>query len=86
MHSQALGVACPSCRSERLLFAMRRLPLAQVFQKDVPQAVDILSDILLNSKLAPDAIERERAVILVSDHAVPHGCACRRAARAVGGL
>ena len=55
---------------------MRRSPLSQVFQKDVPQAVDILSDILLNSKLAPDAIERERAVILVSEHAVPHGRAC----------
>ena len=37
---------------------------AKVFQKDVAQAVDILSDILLNSKLSPDAIERERAVIL----------------------
>ncbi|KAI9466387.1 Metalloenzyme, LuxS/M16 peptidase-like protein [Zychaea mexicana] len=31
---------------------------------DVPQAVDILSDILQNSRLDPGAIERERDVIL----------------------
>ena len=55
----------------------------QVMQKDVPQAVDILSDILLNSKLSPDAIERERAVILVSSHAVRSGFVRRRVGRAV---
>ena len=43
---------------------------AKVFQKDVAQAVDILSDILLNSKLSPDAIERERAVILREEEEV----------------
>jgi len=37
---------------------------AQVFKDDVPQAMDILSDILLNSKFDEDAIERERDVIL----------------------
>lgn len=37
---------------------------AKVFKKDVPAAVEILSDILLNSKLDPGAIERERDVIL----------------------
>ena len=44
---------------------------AKVFEKDVPQAVDLLSDILLNSKLSPDAIERERNVILVRTSARP---------------
>ena len=34
------------------------------FNKDVPQAVEILSDILQNSKLEESAIERERDVIL----------------------
>lgn len=37
---------------------------AKVFKKDVGQAVEILSDILLNSKLEEAAIERERDVIL----------------------
>lgn len=43
--------------------------------------MDILSDILLNSKLSPDMIERERAVILVSVPSprlrLPWCCACR---------
>ncbi|KAF1914284.1 mitochondrial-processing peptidase-like protein subunit beta [Ampelomyces quisqualis] len=37
---------------------------AKAFNNDVPAAVDILSDILQNSKLEPHAIERERDVIL----------------------
>lgn len=37
---------------------------AKVFKQDVPQAMDILSDILQNSLLNEDAIERERDVIL----------------------
>ncbi|PVH97666.1 hypothetical protein DM02DRAFT_684591 [Periconia macrospinosa] len=37
---------------------------AKSFNHDVPAAVDILSDILQNSKLEPSAIERERDVIL----------------------
>ncbi|KAJ7584746.1 Metalloenzyme, LuxS/M16 peptidase-like protein [Mycena floridula] len=37
---------------------------AKSFRKDVPTAVDIISDILQNSKLDPQAIERERDVIL----------------------
>lgn len=37
---------------------------AKAFDKDVPGAVDILSDILQNSKLDSNAIERERDVIL----------------------
>ena len=37
---------------------------AKVFKKDVPQAMDILADILQNSLLDPAAIERERDVIL----------------------
>jgi processing peptidase subunit beta len=37
---------------------------AKSFNADVPAAVDILSDILQNSKLEPQAIERERDVIL----------------------
>lgn len=37
---------------------------AKVFKKDVGQAVEILSDILLHSKLDEGAIERERDVIL----------------------
>ena len=37
---------------------------AKVFKRDVGRAVEILSDILLSSNLSPDAIEREREVIL----------------------
>ncbi|KAJ2743990.1 Mitochondrial-processing peptidase subunit beta [Coemansia sp. BCRC 34301] len=37
---------------------------AKAFEKDVPQAVEVLSDILQNSKLNESAIERERDVIL----------------------
>lgn len=37
---------------------------AKAFRKDVPKAVDIISDILQNSKLEEAAIERERDVIL----------------------
>jgi len=37
---------------------------AKVFKDDVPQAVDILSDILQNSQLDQGAIERERGVIM----------------------
>jgi processing peptidase subunit beta len=37
---------------------------AKVFKQDVSQAMDILADILQNSKMSEDAIERERNVIL----------------------
>merc|ERR1711998_818516 len=37
---------------------------AKVFKDDVPQAIDILADILQNSKLDAAAIERERGVIM----------------------
>ena len=37
---------------------------AKVFEKDVPKALEILSDILQNSNLDERAIERERDVIL----------------------
>jgi processing peptidase subunit beta len=37
---------------------------AKAFRNDVPKAVDIISDILQNSKLEEAAIERERDVIL----------------------
>ncbi|KAF9048128.1 hypothetical protein BDZ89DRAFT_1099199 [Hymenopellis radicata] len=37
---------------------------AKSFSKDVPVAVDLISDILQNSKLESSAIERERGVIL----------------------
>ncbi|KAF8319688.1 mitochondrial processing peptidase beta subunit [Clavulina sp. PMI_390] len=37
---------------------------AKSFRKDVPKAVDIISDILQNSKLEASAVERERDVIL----------------------
>jgi mitochondrial-processing peptidase subunit beta len=37
---------------------------AKSFNSDVPRTVDILSDILQNSKLEPTAVERERDVIL----------------------
>lgn len=37
---------------------------AKVLSKDLPKAIDILSDILQNSKLDSVAIERERSVIL----------------------
>jgi len=37
---------------------------AQVMQKDIPQAMDILSDILLNSKYDEGAVAREKSTIL----------------------
>ena len=37
---------------------------AKVFSKDVARGVDILADILQHSALAPEAVERERSVIL----------------------
>ena len=37
---------------------------AKSFSKDLPVAVDIISDILQNSKLESSAIERERGVII----------------------
>lgn len=37
---------------------------AKAFSKDMPKAVDILSDILQNSTLGEAEIERERGVIL----------------------
>lgn len=37
---------------------------AKAFRNDVPKAVDILSDILQNSKLEAGAVEREKDVIL----------------------
>lgn len=43
---------------------------AKVFEKDVAQAVDILSDIVLNSKLSPELIDRERSVILREEEEV----------------
>jgi len=35
-----------------------------VFKKDINQAVDILADILKNSKMTKENVERERDVIL----------------------
>ena len=43
---------------------------AKSFREDVPQAVDIISDILQNSKLESSAIEHERDVILREQHEV----------------
>ncbi|KAA8497343.1 putative mitochondrial-processing peptidase subunit beta, mitochondrial [Porphyridium purpureum] len=37
---------------------------ARALKEDVPQVTELLSDILQNSLIAPDAIERERSVIL----------------------
>lgn len=37
---------------------------AKAFKKDLAQAIDILSDILIHSKFDPGAIEEERHVIL----------------------
>ena len=37
---------------------------AQCLRDDVPKAVDILSDIVQNSQLAPEHVEAERSVIL----------------------
>ena len=44
--------------------ALQTCYYAKVFEKDVPQALDILADILQNSNLEERAIERERDVIL----------------------
>lgn len=37
---------------------------AKAFKKDLPQCLDVLSDILLNSKIDTDALEVEKRVIL----------------------
>jgi mitochondrial-processing peptidase subunit beta len=37
---------------------------AKVFKNDIPRAMEILSDILLNAKLTQDSVEQERGVIL----------------------
>ena len=37
---------------------------AQVLKENVPQAIDLLADIITNSKLADEHIEAERSVIL----------------------
>merc|ERR1719310_1091426 len=39
---------------------------AKVLKKDVPKAVELLSDILLNSSFSQAAVERERDVILLA--------------------
>lgn len=53
-------------RQRRLTVTQREntVYFAKAFNSDVPQCVDILSDILQNSKLEESAIERERDVIL----------------------
>lgn len=38
--------------------------MLQVLKEDVPKAMDILSDILQNSRMSDEAVERERSVIL----------------------
>jgi len=43
---------------------------AKVFKGDIPQAVDLLSDVLQNSKFEEENIERERHVILREMHEV----------------
>jgi processing peptidase subunit beta len=37
---------------------------ARVFKQDLPRAVDLIADILQNSKLSEEAIEREKDTIL----------------------
>jgi len=37
---------------------------AKIFKKDLPKAVDIISDILQNSTFSPNHVENERGVIL----------------------
>ena len=44
---------------------------AKVFKKDVPKAVEILSDILQDSNLDAAAVNRERNVILTEMKEVP---------------
>lgn len=44
--------------------ALQTTYYAKVFKKDIPRAIDILSDILQNSSFNVQAIERERSVIL----------------------
>lgn len=46
--------------------------LAKCFSKDIEKAVDILADILLNSKFGEEEIERERSVILREMQEVEH--------------
>lgn len=49
-----------------------RWPSIQVFKRDVSKAINILSDIIQNSHLKEDAIERERSVILREMQEVPY--------------
>lgn len=50
--------------TNKLLQRENTVYYAKSFNSDVPKTVDILSDILQNSKLEPAAVERERDVIL----------------------
>lgn len=61
MHSES--IQCGACI---LIFAQRENTVyyAKSFNSDVPATVNILSDILQNSKLETSAIDRERDVIL----------------------
>ncbi|TQS36235.1 hypothetical protein Golomagni_03320 [Golovinomyces magnicellulatus] len=57
--------AYTSVRVRELMYGvLADFVMSSAFNADVPVTVDILSDILQNSKLEPSAIERERDVIL----------------------
>lgn len=62
----SVSILVNTSRSPRLTHLQREntVYFAKAFNSDVPQCVDILSDILQNSKLEESAIERERDVIL----------------------
>jgi mitochondrial-processing peptidase subunit beta len=63
---QALEVEVENLGAHLNAFTSREQTVyyAKSFRKDVPIAVDIISDILQNSKLETSAIERERNLIL----------------------
>lgn len=58
------------CKHRRDTYCTR-WPSNQVFKRDVSKAINILSDIIQNSHLKEDAIERERSVILREMQEVP---------------
>jgi processing peptidase subunit beta len=62
--SRLLSLSLPSLSRNAYTSREQTAYFAKVFKKDVGKAVEIIADILLNSKMEDKAIERERDVIL----------------------
>lgn len=56
----------PGRRQSERLHLQRNAPVSyvKVLEENLPAALDILADLVCNSKLTPDDIEREKGVVL----------------------